>query len=73
MPEVAPRTRGPVLAALAAGTTALAGLFVLHNDAHRLWTRLLHPRVPPLIAISAEARLAALLTTATPALHILQS
>ncbi|MGN6607378.1 MAG: cytochrome d ubiquinol oxidase subunit II [Jatrophihabitans sp.] len=60
--------RRAVLAALAAGTTASAGLFVLHADAHRLWTRLLHIGWP-LIAISAAAGLAALLTTVTPALR----
>lgn len=60
--------RRAILAALAAGTTALAGLFVLHTDAHRLWTRLLHVGWP-LIAISAAAGLATLLATATPALR----
>ena len=60
--------RRAVLAALAAGIAALAGLFVLHADARRLWTRLLHVGWP-LIAISTAAGLAALLVTATPTLR----
>jgi cytochrome d ubiquinol oxidase subunit II len=60
--------RRAVLAALASGITAGAGLFVLHNDAHRLWTRLLHVGWP-LIAVSALAGGATLLTIAVPSLQ----
>src|SRR6185312_6256731 len=60
--------RRALVAAAAAGLTALVGLFVLDADAHRLWTRLL--RVGwPLIAVSSVAGVAALLATAIPALR----
>lgn len=55
-------------AALAAGVAALAGLFVLRADAHRLYTHLLG-RGWPLIALSALAGLAALLATVLPPLR----
>jgi cytochrome d ubiquinol oxidase subunit II len=57
--------RRALVAAAAAGLTALVGLFVLDADAHRLWTRLLHVGWP-LIAVSAVAGVAALVATALP-------
>ncbi len=60
--------RRALVAAVAAGASALIGLFVLHTDAHRLWTRLLHVAWP-LVALSAVAGAAALLTTAVPSLR----
>jgi cytochrome d ubiquinol oxidase subunit II len=57
--------RRAVVAAAAAGLTALVGLFVLDADAHRLWTRLLQVGWP-LIAVSGIAGVAALLATAIP-------
>ncbi len=55
-------------AAVAAGVTAAAGLFVLRADAHRLYLHLLG-RGWPLVAVSALAGLAALLATVLPALR----
>jgi cytochrome d ubiquinol oxidase subunit II len=55
--------RRAVGAAIACGLAAGAGLFVLHHDAHRLFDRLLSNGWP-LIAVSALAGGAALLTTA---------
>jgi cytochrome d ubiquinol oxidase subunit II len=52
--------RRAVAAALAAGIVALAGLFVLRHDAHRLYSRLLDPGWP-LIALTCVAGLTALL------------
>lgn len=60
--------RRAVLAGLTAGITALVGLFVLDADANRLWTRMLHVGWP-LVAVSAAAGAAALLTTAVPTLR----
>jgi cytochrome d ubiquinol oxidase subunit II len=60
--------RRALLAAVVAGLTALIGLFVLDADAHRLWTRLLHVGWP-LVALSAIAGVATLITTARPALR----
>ena len=57
--------RRAVGAAVATGAAALAGLFVLHHDAHRLFTRLLDHGWP-LIAISVVAGGAALATTLRP-------
>jgi cytochrome bd ubiquinol oxidase subunit II len=54
--------RRAVVAAVAAGIVALVGLFVLHADAHRLYSHLLH-RGWPLIVISAVAGSAALAVT----------
>jgi cytochrome d ubiquinol oxidase subunit II len=59
--------RRAVAAAVAAGVVALAGLFVLRNDAHRLYTQLLD-RGWPLITLSVVAGLAALLATLRPSL-----
>ncbi|HZC74253.1 MAG TPA: cytochrome d ubiquinol oxidase subunit II [Jatrophihabitans sp.] len=50
-------------AAVAAGLAAVAGLFVLYHDAHRLYSHLLRNGWP-LIALSALAGIAALLSTA---------
>src|SRR3954451_22568422 len=44
--------RRAVAAALVSGALSLAGLFVLHSDAHRLWTHLLHAALP-LVIVSA--------------------
>ncbi len=60
--------RRAVFAAVAAGVTAVIGLFVLDADAHRLWVQLLHTGWP-LVAVSALAGVAALLTTAVPSLR----
>ncbi len=60
--------RRAVVAAAAAGITALIGLFVLDADAHRLWMRMLHAGWP-LLGLSALAGVAALLTTAAPSLR----
>ena len=57
--------RRAVAAAVATGAVALVGLFVLHHDAHRLFTHLLD-RGWPLMVISAAAGTAALLTTLRP-------
>jgi cytochrome d ubiquinol oxidase subunit II len=46
-------------AAVVAGALSLAGLFVLHSDAHRLWSHLLHAAVP-LVIVSGGTGLAAL-------------
>ena len=54
--------RRAVGAALAAGAVALAGPFVLHHDAHRLYTHLLQ-RGWPLLTISVLSGLAALVAT----------
>jgi cytochrome d ubiquinol oxidase subunit II len=54
-------------AALATGVVAIAGLFVLRNDAHQLYTQLLH-RGWPFIAASGLAGLGALLGTLRPGL-----
>ena len=53
------RTRA-LLAGLAAGAVALAGLFVLHADAHFLYTRLLHGSALVVVIVSALAGLATL-------------
>jgi cytochrome d ubiquinol oxidase subunit II len=50
-----------VAAAIVTGAIAIAGPFVLDHDAHRLYLRLLHDGWP-LIAVSAVAGLAALVT-----------
>jgi cytochrome d ubiquinol oxidase subunit II len=55
--------RRAISAAIAAGAVAIAGLFVLHDDSHRLFVHLVD-RGWPLIAVSALAGLAALLATA---------
>jgi cytochrome d ubiquinol oxidase subunit II len=55
--------RRAVGAAVVAGVVAVAGLFVLRYDAHRLYARLLGDGWP-LIAVSALAGFAALLATA---------
>jgi cytochrome bd ubiquinol oxidase subunit II len=52
-------------AAVAAGVTAVAGLFVLRHDAHRLYSHLVD-RGWPLVALSAVAGVAALLATLWP-------
>jgi cytochrome bd ubiquinol oxidase subunit II len=57
--------RRAVAAAVATGAVALVGLFVLHDDAHRLFSHLLD-RGWPLIVVSAAAGIAALLTTLRP-------
>ncbi|MDQ1743665.1 MAG: cytochrome bd ubiquinol oxidase subunit [Pseudonocardiales bacterium] len=54
--------RRAMVAAVAAGITALSGLFVLDHDAHRLYVRLLHVGWP-FIAMSVIAGTAALLAT----------
>jgi len=54
--------RRAVGAAVATGAVAIAGLFVLHHDAHRLYGHLLD-RGWPLIVVSGLAGAAALLTT----------
>ncbi|MEP9380732.1 cytochrome d ubiquinol oxidase subunit II [Nocardioides sp. KR10-350] len=54
--------RRAILAAGAAGIVALAGLFVLHEDARRLFDRLTAPALP-LVLVSAVAGLAALAAT----------
>jgi cytochrome d ubiquinol oxidase subunit II len=56
-----------VAAAVATGMVATAGLFVLRNDAYRLYENLLHQGWP-LIAASALAGLGALLATVRPGL-----
>ena len=53
------RTRA-LIAGLAAGAVALAGLFVLHADAHFLYTRLLHGSALAVVIVSALAGLATL-------------
>jgi cytochrome d ubiquinol oxidase subunit II len=58
--------RRAVASAVMAGAVAVVGLFVLHADAHRLFTRLVHEGWP-LIAVSGLAGLAALLATVVPA------
>jgi cytochrome d ubiquinol oxidase subunit II len=57
--------RRAVIAAIATGVVALAGLFVLRNDAHRLYTELLE-RGWPLVAASALAGLGALIAALRP-------
>jgi cytochrome d ubiquinol oxidase subunit II len=57
--------RRAVGSALTCGVVAVAGLFVLRNDASRLYDELLH-RGWPLIVVSVLAGLAALLTTLRP-------
>jgi cytochrome d ubiquinol oxidase subunit II len=59
--------RRAVVAALAAGTVALVGPFVLDSDAHHLYTQLLHHGWP-LLALSGAAGLAALAAITSPAL-----
>lgn len=59
--------RRAVASAVVAGVVVLAGLFVLHHDAHRLYTHLLDPGWP-LVAVSAAAGLGALLATLRPGL-----
>jgi cytochrome d ubiquinol oxidase subunit II len=61
--------RRAIIAATAAGAVAIAGLFVLRHDAHRLFVHLLD-RGWPLIVLSALAGLAALSATALPPLRI---
>jgi cytochrome bd ubiquinol oxidase subunit II len=51
------RTRA-LIAGLVAGAVALAGLFVLHADAHFLYTRLLHGSALAVVIVSALAGLA---------------
>jgi cytochrome d ubiquinol oxidase subunit II len=60
--------RRALLAAVLAGAADVAGLFVLRHDAHRLYHRLLHDGWP-LIAVSALAGLAVLVSPAIPALR----
>jgi cytochrome bd ubiquinol oxidase subunit II len=60
--------RRAISAAVATGAVALVGLFVLRSDAPRLYDHLLH-RGWPLIAVSALAGVAALLTTVRPLLN----
>ncbi|MGN6599446.1 MAG: cytochrome d ubiquinol oxidase subunit II [Actinomycetes bacterium] len=57
--------RRAVGSGLACGVLAVAGLFILRVDAHRLYDELLH-RGWPLIVVSAVAGIAALLTTLQP-------
>jgi cytochrome d ubiquinol oxidase subunit II len=57
--------RRAVGSALACGVVAVAGLFVLRDDASRLYDELLH-RGWPLVVVSVLAGLAALLTTLRP-------
>ena len=57
--------RRAVGSAVAAGVVALAGLFVLRHDAHRLFGHLVD-RGWPLIVLSAAAGVAALLATLRP-------
>jgi cytochrome d ubiquinol oxidase subunit II len=59
--------RRAVVSAVATGIVALAGLFVLRNDAHHLYTHLVD-RGWPLVAASAVAGAGALLTTLRPRL-----
>jgi cytochrome bd ubiquinol oxidase subunit II len=59
--------RRAVLAGVAAGAVSVAGLFVLRNDAHRLYTELLH-RGWPLVAASALAGAGALVAVIRPGL-----
>jgi cytochrome d ubiquinol oxidase subunit II len=58
--------RRAVASAVLTGAAAVAGLFVLHHDAHRLFDRLLHVGWP-LLAVSGAAGVAALLVTVVPA------
>jgi cytochrome d ubiquinol oxidase subunit II len=58
--------RRTVLSAVLTGAGVVAGLFVLHHDAHRLFTRLVHLGWP-LMVVSGIAGLVALLVTAVPA------
>jgi cytochrome d ubiquinol oxidase subunit II len=60
--------RRAVASAIVAGVMAVVGLFVLHHDAHRLFERLLHTGWP-LVAVSAAAGVAALLSTTTTSLR----
>lgn len=60
--------RRAVAAAVAAGAVAIAGLFVLDHDAHRLYSRLLSDGWP-LIAVSVVCGIAALLATVLPSLR----
>jgi cytochrome d ubiquinol oxidase subunit II len=53
------RTRA-LIAGLIAGAVALAGLIVLHSDAHFLYTRLLHGAALAAVVVSALAGLATL-------------
>lgn len=57
--------RRAMAAAGVAGVAALAGLFVLHADARRLFDRLTGPALP-LVLVSAVAGLAALMATTLP-------
>ncbi len=54
-----------VVAGVAAGAVAVVGLFVLRNDAHRLYSELLH-RGWPLVAASALAGAGALVAVLRP-------
>jgi cytochrome d ubiquinol oxidase subunit II len=58
--------RRAVVAAVLTGAVAVVGLFVLHADAHRLFTRLLHVGWP-LLVVSGVAGVVALLVTVVPA------
>jgi cytochrome d ubiquinol oxidase subunit II len=60
--------RRVIAAAVAAGSVAFVGLFVLHQDAPRLFDRLVHVGWP-LIALSGVAGVAALLATVLPAMR----
>src|SRR3954469_3753771 len=60
--------RRAVVAALAAGTLALIGPFVLASDAHHLYAQLLHHGWP-FLALSGSAGLAALAAITSPALR----
>ena len=59
--------RRAIGAAIAAGTVAVAGLFVLRDDSYRLYSQLLE-RGWPLVVLSAVAGTAALVATLRPAL-----
>jgi cytochrome d ubiquinol oxidase subunit II len=61
--------RRAVIAALAAGTVASVGPFVLSSDAHHLYTRLLDHGWP-FLALSGSAGLAALAAISSPARRI---
>jgi cytochrome d ubiquinol oxidase subunit II len=58
------RTRA-LIAGLVAGAVALAGLFVLHADAHFLYARLLHGSALAVVIVSALAGLATLALVAS--------
>jgi cytochrome d ubiquinol oxidase subunit II len=60
--------RRALIAAVLAGAVAIAGLFILREDADRLYHRLLHNGWP-LIAVSALAGIAVLVSPAVPALR----